>query len=137
MYCLFLVVLRKSGSLSESVTLPDTITEWYGNAVCTNEDVGLGISEFASVTTFQTFFIQLNLPYSIIRGETVHIPVLLFNYLNNDQCLVVSDLFRAITINSRNKTNLSLYSMLLFKLSHLMYHPLLIYAIDQVLINFR
>ena len=90
MYCLFLVVLRKSGSLSESVTLPDTITEWYGNAVCTNKDVGLGISEFASITTFQTFFIQLNIPYSIIRGETVHIPVLLFNYLNNDQCLVVS-----------------------------------------------
>ena len=87
-----LTLFRKSGSVTESVTLPDTITEWYGNAMCTNEDVGLGISDFASITTFQTFFVQLNLPYSIIRGETVHIPVLLFNYLNQDECLAVGEL---------------------------------------------
>ena len=33
---------------------------------------------------FRPFFIQLNLPYSVIRGEVVAIQVVLFNYMNKE-----------------------------------------------------
>lgn len=36
------------------------------------------------VRVFRPFFASLDLPYSVIRGETVAIPVVVFNYMNKD-----------------------------------------------------
>lgn len=33
---------------------------------------------------FQPFFVSTNLPYSIKRGEVVAIPIVVFNYMNED-----------------------------------------------------
>ena len=33
---------------------------------------------------FRPFFVSLNLPYSVIRGESVAVPVLVFNYMDSD-----------------------------------------------------
>ena len=33
---------------------------------------------------FRPFFIQLNLPYSVIRGEVVAIQAVIFNYMNKE-----------------------------------------------------
>ena len=33
---------------------------------------------------FQPFFVSLNLPYSVKRGEVVAIPIVVFNYMDND-----------------------------------------------------
>lgn len=33
---------------------------------------------------FRPFFVSLDLPYSIIRGEVVSIPVVVFNYFNEE-----------------------------------------------------
>ena len=68
--------------------LPHTITEWVGNAMCVNSEDGLGVSEPASVTTFQSFFVSATLPYSAIRGEKIPVALTVFNYL--DKCLPVS-----------------------------------------------
>ena len=47
---------------------------------------GLGITPSASrVTVFRPFFIQLALPYSVLRGESVAITVVVFNYMNKPQ----------------------------------------------------
>ncbi|CAG2181268.1 unnamed protein product [Oppiella nova] len=44
-------------------------------------ETGLGIAPTPSkVTVFRPFFIKLSLPYSIIRGETVAIEAIVFNY---------------------------------------------------------
>lgn len=44
---------------------------------------GLGIAaNTAKVTVFRPFFIKLSLPYSIIRGESVALQAIVFNYLN-------------------------------------------------------
>ena len=56
-------------------TVPDTITEWVGNAVCMSEDDGLGVSAPASLIAFQPFFVSMNLPYSVIRAEQVPVAV--------------------------------------------------------------
>lgn len=46
---------------------------------------GLGLTKIPKVLeVFQPFFISLNLPYSIKRDEIVSIPVVVFNYLEND-----------------------------------------------------
>jgi hypothetical protein len=71
-----------------SETIPDTITEWMGNTVCTNENTGLGVSEISKITTFQPFFINVKLPYSVIRGEILNVDVMVFNYLPH--CTAVS-----------------------------------------------
>ena len=46
---------------------------------------GLGITKIpTNLKVFQTFFISLNLPYSIKRGEVISIPIVVFNYLNEE-----------------------------------------------------
>ncbi|GIY82567.1 alpha-1-inhibitor 3, partial [Caerostris extrusa] len=61
-------------------TLPDTITEWDGRAVCINAQDGLGISNTTSIRGFQPFFISYTLPTSVIRGEEFVVVVSIFNY---------------------------------------------------------
>ncbi|CAG2173594.1 unnamed protein product, partial [Oppiella nova] len=62
-------------------TIPDTITSWFISAFAMHMETGLGIATTPTkVTVFRPFFIKLSLPYSIIRGETVAIEVIVFNY---------------------------------------------------------
>ncbi|XP_042877971.1 alpha-2-macroglobulin-like isoform X7 [Penaeus japonicus] len=76
-----LTVSGPSGVLSEQYTLPDTITEWVGKAVCVNPEKGLGISPRAAITTFTPFFVDLTLPPTIKRGEILPVKISVFNYL--------------------------------------------------------
>lgn len=47
---------------------------------------GLGIVPSpAKVTIFRPFFIQLALPYSVIRGESIAITIVVFNYMDRSQ----------------------------------------------------
>jgi len=68
-------------------TVPDTITEWVGNAVCLNDQDGLGVSEPASLIAFQPFFVSMRLPYSVIRGEKLPVRVTVSNY--QSKCMAV------------------------------------------------
>ncbi|CAG2178654.1 unnamed protein product [Oppiella nova] len=62
-------------------TIPDTITSWFISAFAMHMETGLGIAPTPTkVTVFRPFFIKLSLPYSIIRGETVAIEAIVFNY---------------------------------------------------------
>ncbi|CAG2173209.1 unnamed protein product, partial [Oppiella nova] len=62
-------------------TIPDTITSWFISAFAMHMEAGLGIAPTPTkVTVFRPFFIKLSLPYSIIRGETVAIEAIVFNY---------------------------------------------------------
>lgn len=76
-----IVVLPSSGVLSQSVTVPDTITEWVGKAVCAHPEVGIGLSEKVSITAFTPFFTDLTLPPSVKRGEILPVKISVFNYL--------------------------------------------------------
>ncbi|XP_073826203.1 thioester-containing protein 1 allele R1-like [Musca autumnalis] len=65
-----------------SVKLPDTVTTWELRAFSVNDDTGFGmLEENLEIEAFQPFFISVNLPYAVKRGETVKIPVTIFNYL--------------------------------------------------------
>ncbi|KAJ6219175.1 hypothetical protein RDWZM_004987 [Blomia tropicalis] len=72
-----------NGIATYSDTIPDTITSWYISAFAMDQVNGLGIVDSPlKISVFRPFFIKLSLPYSIIRGESVSIPVLIYNYQN-------------------------------------------------------
>ncbi|XP_048017393.1 alpha-2-macroglobulin-like [Megalobrama amblycephala] len=75
-----------SGSVQVPVTVPDTITSWETEAFCLSSE-GLGVAPPAQLTVFQPFFLELSLPYSIIRGEIFELKATVFNYLS--KCIMV------------------------------------------------
>uniref|UniRef100_A0A8C7AQE9 Alpha-2-macroglobulin n=1 Tax=Neovison vison TaxID=452646 RepID=A0A8C7AQE9_NEOVI len=70
-----------SGVAEVGVTVPDTITEWKAGAFCLSNDTGLGLSLPASFRAFQPFFVELTMPYSVIRGEAFTLKATVLNYL--------------------------------------------------------
>ncbi|NXQ62767.1 OVOS protein, partial [Anthoscopus minutus] len=77
-----LVNTDSRGEADVSYTIPDTITEWKASAFCVQDDAGFGISSPVSLTSFQPFFVDLTLPYSVTRGEKFNLIANVFNYLN-------------------------------------------------------
>ncbi|XP_078509061.1 alpha-2-macroglobulin-like protein 1 [Lissotriton helveticus] len=76
-----------SGHQNLSFTLPDTITEWKAMGFCTSK-TGFGLSPTVSITAFKPFFIELTLPYSVVRGERFGLKATVFNHL--DGCINVN-----------------------------------------------
>ncbi|XP_034501619.1 pregnancy zone protein-like [Ailuropoda melanoleuca] len=83
-----LVPLDLSGRSELAVTVPDTITEWKASALCLSGTTGLGLSPVISLQAFQPFFLELTLPYSVVRGEAFTLKATVFNYLSH--CIRVS-----------------------------------------------
>ncbi|KFV60267.1 Alpha-2-macroglobulin, partial [Tyto alba] len=83
-----LVSISSEGNADLDVTIPDTITEWKANAFCTSADTGFGLSPTVSLRAFQPFFVELTLPYSVVRGESFTLKATVFNYLT--ACIRVS-----------------------------------------------
>ena len=78
----------QSGHGTVGVIAPDSITTWKLRAVGMSREHGLGISE-AELTVFQEFFLQVDLPFSAIRGEELPVRVALYNYLDTPQEIFV------------------------------------------------
>ncbi|OXB71134.1 UNVERIFIED_CONTAM: hypothetical protein H355_016189, partial [Colinus virginianus] len=83
-----LVHTDSTGEANVFYTIPDTITEWKASAFCLQDVAGFGISSPVSLTAFQPFFVDLTLPYSVIRGEKFNLIANIFNYL--DKCIQIS-----------------------------------------------
>lgn len=76
---------ESNGTLTITKKVPDTITSWVITGLSVNPTNGLGLTKVAkTLKVFQPFFVSLNLPYSVKRGEVVSVPVILFNYLDTD-----------------------------------------------------
>ncbi|KAK7133996.1 hypothetical protein R3I94_015754 [Phoxinus phoxinus] len=76
--------MSNSASASFPVTVPDSLTSWVAFAIVMSENLGLGISAPAELTVFKDFFLALNLPAFLIRGELLLLEVNLFNYMDED-----------------------------------------------------
>ncbi|KAM3913955.1 alpha-2-macroglobulin-like [Leptodactylus fuscus] len=81
-----LAALGESGRAEIHHKAPDTITDWNAGAICIGPS-GFGISPSSSLRVFQPFFVDLTLPYSVVRGETFTLRASVFNYLK--QCIMV------------------------------------------------
>nr|XP_033328709.1 alpha-2-macroglobulin-P-like isoform X1 [Megalopta genalis]XP_033328710.1 alpha-2-macroglobulin-P-like isoform X2 [Megalopta genalis] len=78
-----LVPAGKEGKVTIERTLPHTITDWIGYTTCISPIHGLGIAPPTTITAFQPFFLDYTLPYSVKRGEMLHMKVSLFNYMQH------------------------------------------------------
>ncbi|MXQ79908.1 hypothetical protein E5288_WYG013768 [Bos mutus] len=83
-----LIPLDMWGKHELAIKVPDTITEWKASALCLSGRAGLGLSPTISLTAFQPFFLELTLPYSVVRGEAFTLKATVFNYLSH--CIRVS-----------------------------------------------
>ncbi|XP_054475011.1 CD109 antigen [Anoplopoma fimbria] len=82
-------ICSDSDSTEITLTVPDSITTWTATAFVISENLGLGIIEKpVELKVFQDFFLSLNLPAYIIRGEELLLEIILYNYL--PQALEVS-----------------------------------------------
>uniref|UniRef100_A0A8C8BQN9 CD109 antigen n=1 Tax=Otus sunia TaxID=257818 RepID=A0A8C8BQN9_9STRI len=101
---------RSDTDTTMEVIVPDTITSWVASAFVMSENSGLGVTTApVELEAFQPFFIFLNLPYSIIRGEQFILEVNIFNYLKEEAEVTVildmNDAFEIIlTSNEINAT---------------------------------
>ncbi|NXK28207.1 CD109 protein, partial [Arenaria interpres] len=92
------------------VLVPDTITSWVASAFVMSANSGLGVTTApVELEAFQPFFIFLNLPYSVVRGEQFILEVNVFNYLKEEAEVTVildmNDAFEIIlTSNEINAT---------------------------------
>ena len=73
-----------AGTATFTAEAPDSITTWMLRAVGLSREHGLGIAE-TQLRVFQPFFLQVDLPYSAIRGEEFSVKVALHNYLDSTQ----------------------------------------------------
>jgi CD109 antigen len=68
-----------AGRSTQKLTAPDSITTWMLRSVALSKEKGLGIGE-AELRVFQPFFLQVDLPYSVIRSEEFPVKIALYNY---------------------------------------------------------
>ncbi|NXL67634.1 A2ML1 protein, partial [Chordeiles acutipennis] len=81
-----LVPVGDGGSAEVALTVPDAITEWKAGMFCTAPQ-GLGLAPVTTLTAFKPFFVELALPYAVVRHEAFTLVATVFNYLR--QCLRV------------------------------------------------
>ncbi|KAM3844763.1 alpha-2-macroglobulin-like isoform 1-T3 [Vipera latastei] len=62
------------------VTIPDTITEWRAGAFCLSPAVGFGLAQTTFLKAMQPFFVEITLPYSVVRGEAFNLKATVFSY---------------------------------------------------------
>jgi CD109 antigen len=95
------------GRAAHTATAPDSITTWMLRAVALSKEHGLGIGE-AELRVFQPFFVQVDLPYSAIRGEELPASVALYNYGATAETFTVEleagDWFAALDERARTVT---------------------------------
>ncbi|ETE63520.1 antigen, partial [Ophiophagus hannah] len=84
-------IMTRSTETTINVTVPDTITSWVASAFIISENLGLGVMKIPiELEVFQPFFVSLNLPPSVIRGEQFILEVNIFNYLKESTEVTVT-----------------------------------------------
>ncbi|XP_046369858.2 CD109 antigen-like [Haliotis rufescens] len=100
------------GRTSIQTTVPDTITSWVASAFAISPRSGLGVAPTsAKLQVFRSFFVSLNLPLSVVRGEQVVLQANVFNYLPSVEEVTVelkkNSGFQSVVIGSGGEENLT------------------------------
>nr|XP_033779887.1 complement C3 [Geotrypetes seraphini] len=65
-----------------NIFLKDSITTWEVLAVSLSEDKGICVADPYEITVMKEFFIDMKLPYSVVRNEQVEIRAILYSYFD-------------------------------------------------------
>nr|3FRP_G Chain G, Cobra venom factor gamma chain [Naja kaouthia]3HRZ_B Chain B, Cobra venom factor [Naja kaouthia]3HS0_B Chain B, Cobra venom factor [Naja kaouthia]3HS0_G Chain G, Cobra venom factor [Naja kaouthia] len=71
-------------SKTMSFYLRDSITTWVVLAVSFTPTKGICVAEPYEIRVMKVFFIDLQMPYSVVKNEQVEIRAILHNYVNED-----------------------------------------------------
>ena len=78
------LITDDDGQATLEVDLADSITTWRLSASAVSAAGKLGAGQSA-IRVFQPFFVDLNLPVALTRGDQVTVPVVVYNYLDKPQ----------------------------------------------------
>ncbi|MBM4387163.1 MAG: hypothetical protein FJ088_05455, partial [Deltaproteobacteria bacterium] len=78
------LITDEKGEAVLSVMMADSITEWRVSSLASDAFGKLG-SNVTGVKVFMDFFVDLDLPRTMTRGDEVSFPVVVYNYLKGDQ----------------------------------------------------
>jgi uncharacterized protein YfaS (alpha-2-macroglobulin family) len=92
------------GKVSVQVPLADSITTWRAVWFASTRDGLLG-SATVPLKVFQPFFVDLDLPLYLTKGDEVHLPVVVYNYTQEerDVRLVLSELDGLDSLGEKEK----------------------------------
>ncbi|XP_044162298.1 complement C5 [Bufo gargarizans] len=74
-----LSISDRRGFKETGLTLPDSLTTWEIQGIGMS-DKGVCVADPLQITVFKNLFLEVQLPYSVIRGEQVEIQVTVYNY---------------------------------------------------------
>jgi hypothetical protein len=78
------LITDDDGRATLDIDLADSITTWRLTASAVTADGRLGAAE-SGIKVFQPFFVELNLPVTLTRGDEVSVPVVVYSYLDKPQ----------------------------------------------------
>jgi alpha-2-macroglobulin-like protein len=82
------VITDATGKATVDVSMADSITQWRVSALASSADGRLGGTE-SGLRVFQDFFIDVNFPASLTRGDEVEFPIAVYNYLDTPQTVAL------------------------------------------------
>jgi uncharacterized protein YfaS (alpha-2-macroglobulin family) len=83
------IITDDRGEAHVDVDLADSITTWRVTASAVSAEGQLGSSQSA-VRVFQPFFVDVNLPVALLRGDEVGVPVVVHNHLDKPQTVALT-----------------------------------------------
>jgi hypothetical protein len=83
------LITDANGKASITLTTPDSLTTWGVSALASTKDAKLGSGK-ANITVFQDFFVEPDVPVSAVRNDTFPLNILIYNYLQSDEDVVVT-----------------------------------------------
>lgn len=82
------IITDENGDAGVNLTAPDSITTWEIKAVSSTKDAELGVG-VKNLTVFQEFFIEPDMPVSVVRKDEFPLRVLVYNYCNESKDVTV------------------------------------------------
>jgi len=82
------VITDSDGRASVQIPLADSITSWRASSLASSLDGRIG-SRSDGILVFQDFFIDVDFPATLTRGDTVSVPVAVYNYLDGPQTVTL------------------------------------------------
>jgi len=78
------LITDANGEASLALTMPDAITTWRVISFASSQNGELG-SVLSQLKVFQEFFVDIDLPVALTKGDEISIPVAIYNYLPRAQ----------------------------------------------------
>lgn len=82
------VITDATGRATLRFPLADSITSWRASAIGSTQDGKIG-STRTGFRTFQSFFIDFDVPVTLTRGDVIEVPAIVYNYLPTPQTVSV------------------------------------------------